>query len=61
MIFTIIDITLGITIWSLKKMYGAIFGNKTETMLLLENQTKTIELLRIDLATITKKLNKIES
>ena len=54
MIFTILTgITLDVTFWTLKKMYGickwAIFGNsKSETMLLLENQTKIIEMLKIN-------------
>jgi len=66
MVFTtMLDITLDLTVWSLKKMYGisvwAIFGTKrTETELLLENQTKTIELLHKDLVKITKQLEKIE-
>ncbi len=66
MVFTIIiDITFNLTIWTIKKMYNigiwAIFGSKkTENKLLLENQTKIIELLHKDLVNISKQLNKIE-
>lgn len=66
MVFTtMVDITFDLTIWTIKKMYGigrwAIFGSqKTETELLLENQTKTIELLHKDLVKIANQLKKIE-
>lgn len=66
MVFTtMVDITFDLTVWTIKKMYGigmwAIFGSqKTETELLLENQTKTIELLHKDLVKIAKQLKKIE-
>ena len=67
MVFTIIiDIAFHITVWTIKKMYGisrhAIFGSKkTENKLLLDNQTKIIELLQKDLTIIHKQLNKIEN
>ena len=62
---TIADITLDITIWSVKKVYGIgywfIYGNvKSETDMLLEKQNKTIELLHEDLLKINKRLEKIE-
>jgi len=62
---TLADITLDVTIWSVKKVYGVgywlIWGTpKTETEILLEQQSKTIEMLHEDLVRINERLSRIE-
>jgi len=63
---TIADVTIDVSIWSAKKIYGLgywlVWGTpKTETEILLEKQNKTIELLHEDLVKINEILQKIES
>ena len=59
------DMTLDMTIWSVKKVYDighwVIWGRqKSQTEILLENQNKIIETLHQDLQTINKRLEHIE-
>lgn len=62
---TIADVTLEVTVWGAKKIYGLgywfVWGTpKTETELLLEKQNETIQMLHKDLTTINERLRKIE-
>jgi hypothetical protein len=59
------DMTLDMTIWSVKKVYDIghwiIWGRqKSQTEILLENQNKIIETLHNDLQSINKRLEHIE-
>lgn len=61
----IADVTLELTFWGAKKVYGLgywlIWGNpKSETEILLEKQNSTIKMLHDDLKIINKRLHKIE-
>ena len=64
-ITTLADITIDVSIWSVRKIYNMghwlVWGTqKTETEILIENQQKTIHLLQKNIETMNKRLEHIE-